>query len=91
MKTTTIITIASAKLRLLIENYVLRIENFLYINTFLTYIKNGRTFRRSHLVMYNLSKLWGSLHFCPFDCLFYIVVSLLPLPTCFRGIKNLSP
>ena len=50
MKTTAIISIASAKLRLLIEN-------FPYINTFLTYIKNGRTFRRSHLVMYN----------CPFD------------------------
>ena len=48
MKTTTIITIASAKLRLLIENYVLRIENFPYIDTFLTYIKNGCTFRRSH-------------------------------------------
>ena len=50
MKTTAIISIASAKLRLLIENGELTIENFPYINTFLTYIKNGRTFRRSHLL-----------------------------------------
>ena len=70
MKTTAIISIASAKLRLLIENGKRRNENFLYIDTFLTYIKNGRTFRRSHLVMYNLSKLWGSLQVIAFERLF---------------------
>ena len=55
MKTTAIISIASAKLRLLIENGEWRIENFPYINTFLTYIKNGRT-------LYLVQGSWFMVH-----------------------------